>query len=166
VSPARWSTDPLERWAAVAMLGAGAAHGLLVRSHLEQWWGYGVFFVVASLLQILLALALLTDAVNPRDTGPRWRAVKTWLYGLGIAGNAALVALYVVTRTTGIPAFGPEAGEVEAVQAIDILTKALELAAIALLALLLRRARRELAAAKGSESGRGVAISALGFRPK
>lgn len=144
--PARWTDDPLERWAALAMLGAGAAHGLLVRTHLEQWWGYGVFFVVASLLQLLLALALLTDAINPKDTGPRWRAVKSWMYGLGIAGNAALVVLYVVTRTTGIPAFGPEAGEVEGVQAIDVLTKALELAAITLLAILLRRQGRADAA--------------------
>src|SRR5438128_12033347 len=93
----------LERWAAAAMLGSGAVHGLLVRSHLREWWGYGVFFLVAGTAQVVLALALLTDAVNPRDTGERWRVAKTWMYALGIAGNLALVALYAVTRTVGIP---------------------------------------------------------------
>jgi hypothetical protein len=31
----------------------------------------------------------------------------------GIAGNLAIVVLYLLTRTVGIPFFGPETGEVE-----------------------------------------------------
>lgn len=129
----------LERWTAAAMLGSGAVHGLLVRTHLREWWGYGVFFVVAALAQVVLALALLTDAINPKDTGPGWAAAKRAMYWLGILGNAALILLYVVTRTTGIPWFGPAAGEVEEVSWVDLVAKGLELVAIALLVALLRR---------------------------
>ncbi len=50
-----------------------------------------------------------------------------------------LVALYVVTRTSGIPLFGPEAGQTEAWGPIGLLTKALELAVVATLAALLSR---------------------------
>lgn len=139
--PARWTVRVLDRAAGLCMLGSGAVHGLLVREHLREWWGYGVFFVVASLLQAVWALALLTDAVNPRDTGPRWRAWKEWLYGLGVAGNVVLIALYAVTRTTGIPFFGPGAGEVEAVAPVDILSKALEVVAIGFLVAAWRRLR-------------------------
>jgi len=128
------------------MLGSGAVHGLLVREHLREWWGYGVFFAVAALVQAVWALALITDAVNPRDTGAHWRGAKLWLYGLGIAGNLLLVGLYAVTRTTGIPFFGPGAGEVEAVGALDIPSKVLELASVALLVALWRRLRAESSA--------------------
>jgi DMSO/TMAO reductase YedYZ heme-binding membrane subunit len=123
------------------MLGAGAIHGLLVREHLREWWGYGLFFLATSLLQLLLALALLTDAVNARDTGARWRDVKRWAYVLAIAGNSGLILLYAVTRTVGIPFFGPEAGAVEAVSLVDIVSKVLEAVAIVLLATLLARTR-------------------------
>ena len=123
------------------MLGSGLVHGTLVRTHLREWWGYGVFFVVAALAQAVLALALITEAANERDTGPGWRAVRHWMYWLGILGNAALILLYVVTRTTGIPFFGPGAGEVESVSWVDLVAKALEVAAIALLAVLVRRDR-------------------------
>ena len=138
----------LERWAAACMLGSGAVHGILVREHLREWWGYGAFFAVAATVQAVWALALWTDAINPTDTGPRWRTGKLWLYGLGVLGNLFLVVLYVVTRTVGIPLLGPGAGEVEAVGAVDILSKALELAAGAILAVLWRRLRASSALAR------------------
>lgn len=128
----------LEQVAAWASLGAGAVHGALVRDHLEEWWGYGLFFLVAGLVQLLIGLALLTEAVNAQDTGPSWRTVRRGLYAIGLVVNVGLVALYVVTRTTGIPFFGPEAGEVEAVAPVDLVAKALEAMAAGALALLLR----------------------------
>ena len=39
---------------------------------------------------------------------------------LGVAGNLAVVILWLVTRTAGIPLFGPHAGEVEAAGALDL----------------------------------------------
>jgi hypothetical protein len=39
---------------------------------------------------------------------------------LGVAGNLAIVILWLVTRTTGIPLLRPHAGEVEEVRALDL----------------------------------------------
>ena len=61
---------------------------------------------------------------------------------LGIVGNLAIIALYVMTRTLGIPFFGPHAGEVEAVGIIDLASKVLELALVIVLVALLRTGRR------------------------
>lgn len=64
-------------------------------------------------------------------------------YLLGVAGNAAIVALYLATRTVGIPLFGPEAGEVEPVGVIDVISKVAELTLIAVLLRLYRLAPAE-----------------------
>lgn len=133
----------LERWAAGASLGSAAVHGALVREHAQEWWGYGLFFALAALAQVLLGIALLTDAVNPKDTGPRWASVRRAVYWVGLSGTVLLLALYVVTRTVGIPWFGPEAGTVEGVAAVDIAAKALELVAAVALALLLRMPKED-----------------------
>lgn len=124
--------------AAGASLGAGAIHGALVREHLAEWWGYGLFFALAALVQLLAALALATRAVNERDTGPRWRSVRRGLLWVGLLANAGLIAVYAVSRTVGVPLLGPEAGEVEPVDAVGLASKALELAAVAAFVLLLR----------------------------
>lgn len=63
-----------------------------------------------------------------------------------MAGNLAVVALYAVTRTVGIPLFGPQAGEVEAVGAVDLATLGAELALVACLARLVAGERTKAAA--------------------
>jgi hypothetical protein len=128
----------LERWAAWASFGSAAVHAALIHEHAEEWWGYGLFFGLSALAQVVLGLALLTDAVNPRDTGPRWASIRRGVYWLGLLGTLALLVLYAITRTAGIPWFGPAAGEVEAVSAIDLVAKAFELVAAGALVLLLR----------------------------
>jgi hypothetical protein len=63
---------------------------------------------------------------------------------VGIAGNLAIVGLYLLTRTVGIPFFGPEAGEVEGFGFVDVCATASELGiAVALGAALLRNATPE-----------------------
>jgi hypothetical protein len=52
------------------------------------------------------------------------------------------LGLYLVTRTSGIPWFGPEAGTVEAVGAIDIVSKVLEGSLILMLMAFLMLERR------------------------
>lgn len=42
------------------------------------------------------------------------------VFVLGLAGNSAIILLYLLTRVVGIPLFGPEAGEVEGVGIIDV----------------------------------------------
>src|SRR3712207_9574382 len=58
---------------------------------------------------------------------------------LGVGGNLSIVVLYLLTRTVGIPFFGPHAGEVEGVGVADLSATAAELAlVVALLAALVR----------------------------
>ena len=127
----------LERVAGGLSVAAGAVHGLVTPAHFEEWWGYGLFFLAATAAQVVYGLALLVGVLDrPLTAGERRR-----LYALGMAGNLAILALYVVTRTTGIPWFGPEAGEVESVAAIDVVSKAIESALLVVLAGLFVRAR-------------------------
>lgn len=143
----------LERWAAWPSFGSAAVHAALVPDHTAEWWGYGLFFGLAALGQVLLGLALITDAVNPRDTGPRWASVRRGVYVSGLVLTLGLLVLYVVTRTSGVPLLGPEAGEVEAVEPIDLIAKALELVAAGALAQLLRMPKQDAAAAPRAADG-------------
>lgn len=106
---------------------AAMAHGGLAPEHFSEWWGYGAFFAIAATAQALLGLALLLDAL-PTPRGRRDVALA------GFAGQAILVAFYVLTRTWGIPFFGPGAGSVEEIAPIDVVTVAMEVLCAALLA--------------------------------
>lgn len=119
------------RTAGVLCLAAALVHGGLTSSHFDEWWAYGVFFLVVTTAQAILGLALLLDAFESPRQVRRLRLS-------GIAGNAAVVATYVVSRTTGIPFLGPSPGAVEPVDLLGLFTLAAELAVIALLALAMR----------------------------
>jgi uncharacterized protein (DUF305 family) len=108
---------------AAAMLSWAAAliHLLAMPKHFEEWWGYGTFFLVTAAFQALYGLFLL-----------RRPGVSVLL--LGIVANAAIVVLWLVTRTASIPFFGPHAGEVEAVGVLDLAATAAELSLIIVLA--------------------------------
>ena len=93
--------------AAFLSLGAAAIHFGVLGSHYEESWGYGVFFAAVASLQALWALLVV-------------RSPGRWVYRAGAAGNAAVIAVWAITRTAGIPV-GPSAGEVEDVGFIDVL---------------------------------------------
>lgn len=115
-------------YAAALSLVAALAHLWVAPGHFEVWWGYGTFFLAAACAQGLLAVALM-----------RWpgRAIPL----AGVLGNLAVVALYVVTRTSGVP-FGPHATRAEEAGVLDMATTAVELATVVfLLSLLGGRAR-------------------------
>lgn len=116
---------------AVALsLVAALIHAVVMPEHMAEWWGYGVFFLVTALAQGLYAVALLRWARPP-------------LFAIGIVGNLAVIGLYIVTRTVGVPFFGPGAGEMEAVGPLDLASKVVEaMLIITLMALLLRAAAR------------------------
>ena len=117
--------------AAALSLLAGLIHLWVTPEHFEEWWGYGAFFLVAAAAQILYVPIVLL-----------W-PTRIVLLG-GIAGNLAIVMLYLLTRTVGIPLFGPEAGEVEGFGFVDVCATVSELGlAVALGAALLRNATRE-----------------------
>ncbi len=108
---------------------AGLLHLLVTPEHFEEWIGYGLFFLIAGLAQVFFAVVLLRQPANRN------------LLLAGIAGNALIVGLWVVTRTLGIP-LGPAAGEVEAIGAVDTVSKLAELALIGCLFVLLGQTRQ------------------------
>ena len=110
--------------AAGLSLIAAAVHAALMPEHMEEWWGYGAFFLLAAVLQGAYAIALL------RWAGPA-------VLAFGIVANLAIVALYLWTRMVGVPIFGPDAGEVEEWGTVDVLTALVEIALVAALVVLL-----------------------------
>jgi len=129
----------LEKIASGFSILAGAVHGIVTPAHLEEWWGYGLFFLAAATFQVLFGVALLTRAINPSDFGAGFARARKVLLLSGVGVNVAILALYAITRTTGIPWFGPEAGEVEEVGVADVIAGIAEVAVVAVLVLLLTR---------------------------
>ena len=127
-------------YAAGLSVAASILHGLVAPQHFTEWWGYGAFFVVAALAQMGFATLLLiapwrydaTGGLRADGDGGALRLYRLYLL-LGVAGNAAIVVMYVVTRTVGIPILGPEAGEVEPVGPIDVVSKTIEVVLIGVL---------------------------------
>ena len=118
--------------AAALSLGAAWVHLAYVAPHLRQWWAYGAFFLATGIGQALFAPLVL-----------RWP--RPWLAIVGIAGNIAIVAMYVLSRTNGAP-LGPHANVPERVGAIDLATAGAEVVLIGLLVTILGpRARRTVA---------------------
>src|SRR5215470_11991034 len=111
----------------LAALSAGAAaiHFAVVFEHFHKYVLYGVFFLIISWAQAIWAAVVL------------WRPSRLWLW-LGLAGNAIILAVYLASRTTGLP-FGPDKGHTEPFGALDVVCAAVELALIAGCAALLWR---------------------------
>jgi hypothetical protein len=114
---------------------SGSAHGLVTQDHFQEWWGYGVFFLVTSICLIGFGLALITDAIDPRYMPGEVNRIRRAMYAVGALGNVSILGLYLLTRTVGIP-LGPGSGSVESVGVIDVVAKAAELLAVAGLVLL------------------------------
>jgi len=96
---------------------AALIHLWVMPEHFQEWWGYGMFFLVATIAQVVYIPLLL-----------RWPNRSVFL--LGIAGNSAIVLLFLFTRVVGVPLFGPEAGEVEGVGIIDVCATSSEVAIV------------------------------------
>jgi hypothetical protein len=134
---------------AILSLVAAVIHIGVMPEHFEEWWGYGLFFLVAAAAQALYAVAIL-------------RAPTPTLLWVGIVGNLAIIALWVLTRTIGIPFFGPHAGEIEEVGTMDLASKLAEILLVALLGVLLWKTEAPqptfgTAAAVAFRSGRDAA---------
>ncbi|HEX2022439.1 MAG TPA: hypothetical protein VHH36_06980 [Candidatus Thermoplasmatota archaeon] len=128
-----------ERAAGVASLGAASVHGGLAPAHFDAWWGYGAFFLLAAAAQAVLGLALLVDPFDPARLRIPVERARRRMRVAGALGQAALVALYAVSRVRGVPFAGPARGVVEPVAPLDLVAKALEVACAAILAVLLLR---------------------------
>jgi len=124
-------------WTAGLSILASIVHGLLVEEHFEEWWAFGVFFMLAATAQGLYGFAIVASHVmNGSPITDRWpRRNLQGFYLAGILGNAALVLTYVASRTVGV------LGEVEDWEALGVFTKLVEVATAALLVRLLHLSR-------------------------
>ncbi len=129
-------------------LAAGISHGLNVGEHLREWWGYGAFFLFAAAAQVFFGLILMVQPWRYDETGGLRKGDRyaRMVYLTGIVASCVFIALYVVTRTVGIPFLGPEAGRVEPLTGLGLATKVLEASLVILLIALLRGMGAEAAA--------------------
>ena len=130
---------------AALSVGAAAIHFAVVFEHFTEYTLYGVFFLVISWAQLIWPAVLV------------WRPSRPWLWA-GIGGNAIVLAIYVASRTVGLP-FGPDLHDVESVGALDVVSCVLEAALIAGCAALLWRP--SLADRRAARGGPLAAASAL-----
>ncbi len=106
-------------------LAAGIIHGRAFFDHATHYWLFAVFFGVVAYGQVLLAFL-----IHRRPTDTRW------LKGAA-AGSLAVVGVWLVTRTLGLP-IGPWAGRVEPVGVADLAATLDELVLAALVLAILR----------------------------
>ncbi len=121
-------TSPAVYAAAGLAFAADLIHLWATPAHLEQWWAYGTFFIATAAGQGAFGVALLRRAAQP-------------LILAGIWANAAIIVLYVVTRTVGLP-LGPHVGAVEDAGVLDMLATVAEVGVVVALVALLGRAYR------------------------
>lgn len=144
-------TTPIEEarfdvrlWLAAGLsLLAGVVHWAVSPGYLAYWWGYGFFFIIAGICQIAYALGIVAmQAFYPSPDSPsRDGAPRRAIYLLGVVGNSAIVALYVVTRTLGVPFAGPAANVVLPLTPESVAVTVAEVILVVVLIGLARRGR-------------------------
>ena len=125
----RSSARLLTNVVALASVGAGMIHLAVAPAHLREWVPFGVFFLVLGVAQ--LAWAALV-----------WMRPTRSLLIAGAIANAGVVALWLLSRSAGIP-IGPEHWSPEAMGFADVVCSAYE-ALIVVAISLLREGDREL----------------------
>ena len=127
---------------AVASIAAAGIHFAVMGEHFDEYFLFGLFFSVVAWLQALWALAVVVAPTRQLLIG-------------GWVGNAVVVAVWVVSRTVGLP-LGPEAGTAETAAFLDVLSTVLEVAIVAGIAALLISPRL-------ARSGRSGALAVAGL---
>ena len=98
---------------ASASTGAAAIHYAVVAEHFDEWWGFGLFFVASAVAQLVWAVVVVASR-------------SRLLIWFGVIGNAAIVVLWIVTRTFGT-IVGPEPATPEPIGLADSLATAFEM---------------------------------------
>ena len=101
---------------ACAAAGAAAIHYAVVAEHFDEWWGFGLFFVSSAVAQLVWARVVVASPSRP----------VIWF---GVVGNAAIVVLWIVTRTFGT-LVGPEPTTPEPIGVADSVATAFEVAIV------------------------------------
>jgi hypothetical protein len=135
----RVSASPPYLIPAALSLVAAVVHAAVCPDHFHEAAMYGLFFAVATAGQATWSFFVV-------------RRPRRWLLGIGVAGNAALLVLWAVTRTVGVP-IGPGAGEVEAIGVADVLAGAAELGVIVVVCWTLLQNRRATRSSELTRTG-------------
>ena len=98
---------------ASASTGAAAIHYAVVAEHFDEWWGFGLFFVASAVAQLVWAVVVVASR-------------SRLLIWFGVIGNAAIVVLWIVTRTVGT-LVGPEPARPEPIGLADSVATAFEM---------------------------------------
>ncbi len=106
-------------------LAAGLIHGRALVDHASHYWLFGLFFGVLTYAQVLWALLIYR---RPDD--------RRWLMPAAV-GSLAVVGLWLVTRTVGLP-IGPWAGRPEPLGVADMAATLDELVLAAVIVAMLR----------------------------
>ncbi len=126
-TPPAPAASPISRphlWAASFATETGLLHVIAGQDHFQEWWGYGVFFLVVSLCQFVGGAMLLFKSGRG-------------LYWAGIAGTVVVLAVWTVSRTVGVH-IGPDSAAPEPIGLLDALCGGLEVALVFFLVRLLR----------------------------
>jgi hypothetical protein len=106
---------------------AGFIHAAVAAPHFGELWLFGSFFVALALFQLGWGIAV-------------YERPSASVYRLGLRASVAVIAVWVASRTVGLP-LGPEAGSAETIGPLDPIASAIEVAIALLCAALLRRGR-------------------------
>jgi hypothetical protein len=137
--------------AATLSYGAAAIHLWVVPHHVAEFQPYGLAFLVLGLFQA------------------RWAAVylgqrPAWLLRLGLVVNAAVVAIWFWSRTSGLP-WGPRPNTPEALGGADLAATSFELGLIAILTLQTwprpERVRRRLVTSRVARDVRAFVVAVV-----
>lgn len=91
---------------------AAAVHFAVVGVHFDEYWVFGTFFLVVAWFQAAWAVLVVA------------RPSRSQLL-IGAIVNGAVIVIWLWSRTGGLP-IGPESGEAEAAEFIDVVATALE----------------------------------------
>jgi hypothetical protein len=117
--------------AALLMFASSVIHAAVTAGHFAEYWLFGVLFAVVSIAQALWTAHVYSRPLNAR------------LLVAGAVGNAALVAMWAITRTTGLP-FGPHPGEPEPVGPADVMAVVDEVLSVLVIGAMLVCMRRRV----------------------
>ena len=112
-------------------LAAGAIHAVAMVDHFSHWWAYGLFFLALTYGQVLWGVAVLRKRAPDR------------ILILGAQANLAICAVWLVSRTIGVP-IGPEAPGPEPVGIMDVAATMDQVVLAAYVALIVRPALRSV----------------------
>lgn len=132
---------------AVGLVGSAAIHAAVVPEHLAEWPAAGTFFVVLTIGELALGLAVLVRLTRP-----------VLVSAAGVSAVALL--LWLSSRTVGLPV-GPEPWTPEAVGLADVVCCLLEVVTLIAAVALLLRSSRPADGPAGSPHTRALAVLCL-----